>query len=305
MTGQPLVSILINNYNYGRFLSAAIDSALAQTYSPIEVIVVDDGSTDNSRQVIESYGDRIHAVLKPNGGQASAFNAGFAASHGDIVCLLDSDDIFRPAKVSRVVEVLTGDASLGWFFDVVREFDDAGGQRPQKASKHCIGEWDVREVTRAGSPPYIPTATSGLSFRRSLLGRIFPMPELMTIATGICHDVYIKWVALAHDRGWMCGEELTLMRIHGGNAYTAQTEGKKRLRGQVELSIGICLYEHWPVLRKLGIKVLARGLGMLRSVGGLDSEASLRVSGFLRSLPLPTRLEAIARTAAWQLIESR
>lgn len=77
---QPLASIIIDNYNYGRFLADAINSALAQTYQHTEVIVVDDGSTDNSREIISQYGDRIRPVLKENGGQGSAFNAGFEAS---------------------------------------------------------------------------------------------------------------------------------------------------------------------------------------------------------------------------------
>ncbi|MBN1874039.1 MAG: glycosyltransferase family 2 protein, partial [Anaerolineae bacterium] len=103
MVDTPLVSILINNYNYAEFLSAAIDSGLAQTYPNVEVVVVDDGSTDNSREVIAGYKNRIIAVLKENGGQASAFNAGVAASRGDIVCFLDSDDIFLPEKITEIV----------------------------------------------------------------------------------------------------------------------------------------------------------------------------------------------------------
>src|SRR5258708_23497185 len=100
---KPLVSILINNYNYGRFLTNAIDSALAQTYQRIEVVIVDDGSTDNSREIISSYGDRIIPVLKENGGQASAFNAGVEASRGEILSFLDADDSFFPEKISHVV----------------------------------------------------------------------------------------------------------------------------------------------------------------------------------------------------------
>ena len=78
----PLVSIIVNNYNYERFVAQAIESALQQTYSPVEVIVVDDGSVDHSREIIQGYGGRIQPVLKENGGQASALNAGFAASRG-------------------------------------------------------------------------------------------------------------------------------------------------------------------------------------------------------------------------------
>ena len=106
MQPQPLVSILINNYNYDQFLHDAISSALNQTYPNIEIVVVDDGSTDNSSEIIASYGDAIIPVLKANGGQASAFNAGFAASRGDIICFLDADDIFIPEKVDEVVLIL-------------------------------------------------------------------------------------------------------------------------------------------------------------------------------------------------------
>lgn len=113
---ETLVSILINNYNYGRFLPNAIDSALKQTYPNIEVVVVDDGSTDNSREVINSYIDQIIPVFKNNGGQASAINAGFAASKGEIICFLDADDIFLPDKVSEVVNMFQLDSTSDWVF---------------------------------------------------------------------------------------------------------------------------------------------------------------------------------------------
>jgi len=102
---SPLVSVLINHYNYGQFLDAAIASALNQTYPYTQVIVVDDGSTNCSRKIIASYGDRIISVLKENGGQASAFNAGFAMSQGEIIIFLDSDDVLLPGIGQQVVEV--------------------------------------------------------------------------------------------------------------------------------------------------------------------------------------------------------
>ncbi len=105
MTQSFPVSIIINNYNYGRFLPCAIDSALAQSYPDTEVVVVDDGSSDDSRAVIAAYGDRITPVFKENGGQASALNAGFARSHGDVVIFLDADDMLHPNIVEHLQEL--------------------------------------------------------------------------------------------------------------------------------------------------------------------------------------------------------
>src|SRR5262245_22188560 len=103
MREGTLVSVVINNHNYARFLSAAIDSALDQTHARTEVIVVDDGSTDHSRQVIADYGDRITPLIKANSGQASAFNAGFAVSRGGVVIFLDADDALLPTAAEAAL----------------------------------------------------------------------------------------------------------------------------------------------------------------------------------------------------------
>src|SRR5256885_15520885 len=96
-------SIVIDNFNYARFLPAAIDSALAQTLPDTEVVVVDDGSTDDSLDVIACYADRVRPVLKDNGGQTSAFNAGLLAAHGSVVCFLDADDLLEPRAMEAAV----------------------------------------------------------------------------------------------------------------------------------------------------------------------------------------------------------
>ncbi len=114
---QPLVSILVSNYNYARYIGAAIESALDQTYSNIELIICDDGSTDNSVSVIEEYqrkDSRLQFLPKANGGQGSGFNAAFAASRGEIITLLDSDDLFLPHKVERIVADFQAHADAGF-----------------------------------------------------------------------------------------------------------------------------------------------------------------------------------------------
>src|SRR3990170_7987927 len=125
MSGARLASIVVNNRNYARFLPEAIESALGQTYTPLEVIVVDDGSTDESRDVIERYRDRITPMLKSNGGQTSAFNQGFLASGGEVVCYLDADDALLPGAIEQAMKLFErGDlAKVHWPLRVI----DASG----------------------------------------------------------------------------------------------------------------------------------------------------------------------------------
>src|SRR5579862_1223696 len=106
MVTNPLLgTVIVNNYNYGRFLRDAIDSALCQSYRHKQVIVVDDGSTDNSRDVMATYKDQIIAIAKENEGQASAFNLGYAHSRGDVVVFLDADDLLMPTALEKAVAV--------------------------------------------------------------------------------------------------------------------------------------------------------------------------------------------------------
>jgi glycosyltransferase involved in cell wall biosynthesis len=211
----PLVSIVINNYNYGRFVADAIDSALEQTYSNREVIVVDDGSQDNSRDVISSFGNRVKAVFKSNGGQSSAFNAGFAESSGDVICFLDSDDVFLPTKVQRVVDGLaTG--PLGWCFHHVQWSDTSLRPMFTPPIPYSTGRYDFRSELLEGKCTFAPPATSGLAFTRNLLNRLMPIPEIITITS----DNYLKLSSLALEPGYFIAEQYALQRMHGENLYT-------------------------------------------------------------------------------------
>lgn len=188
-----LVSVIVNNYNYGRFLRQAIDSALNQTYSHVEVIAVDDGSTDNSREIIASYGDQIIPVLKENGGQASAFNAGFAVSQGELISFLDADDYLFADTIERIVSVWKpGIAKVQYYLDVVDTKGNFLGTYPPQERRLDNGEVlpILLEKGRYETP-----VTSGNSFNRSGLNKIFPIPEtkfqisadsyLVTLATDL------------------------------------------------------------------------------------------------------------------------
>lgn len=225
MRDKPLVSILINNYNYGRFLREAIDSALNQTYSDTEVIVVDDGSTDDSQEIIASYGEKIIPVFKENGGQASAFNAGFAVSKGDLICLLDSDDVWLPNKVEATVEATSRypEATLIYHrvqpIDVHRAF--IGEPKPETILNGQICERVVRSGGWWDFPP-----TSGMSFKRSFFEPIMPVPEK---DYRICADSYLG--DLAPFIGPVIGLDnaLALYRLHGRNNWVKTTNSAEEV----------------------------------------------------------------------------
>jgi glycosyltransferase involved in cell wall biosynthesis len=115
-TESPLVSVVIPTYNQARYLGDCIDSVLGQSYPAIEIVVVDDGSTDATQDVLAGYGDRIVHFRQSNHGAASALNRGIQASRGTFVCWLSSDDAFTPDKVARQVATFGADPSLGLSF---------------------------------------------------------------------------------------------------------------------------------------------------------------------------------------------
>jgi glycosyltransferase involved in cell wall biosynthesis len=179
--GRPLVSIVIPNYNYGRYLRVAIDSALAQTYSPVEVVVVDDGSTDTSRTVIESYGKRIMPIMKANGGHGSALNSGYAASHGEIVIFLDADDELMPDAVEQVIKAWRpGVAKAQFQLEMVDEDGAPLGERVPRFDDY-LPNGDIR-ARIAGYGEYPSSPSSGNAYSRAALERLMPMDEVLWFA---------------------------------------------------------------------------------------------------------------------------
>src|SRR5262249_31415776 len=124
----PLVSVVISNYNYGRFLPAALDSVLGQTYPALDVIVVDDGSTDESAEVLARYDRRIRTLRQTNAGVSAARNEGILASRGEAIAFLDADDVWAGDKIAAQVERLgETDVNVGLVYCGIEFIDTQGG----------------------------------------------------------------------------------------------------------------------------------------------------------------------------------
>lgn len=208
----PRFSFVIANYNYARFLGRAIESALAVEWPDVEVIVVDDGSTDGSRAVIEAFEGRIDAIFQRNSGQRVANNVGFARSTGEIVTFLDADDVIEPeyaravaaewaegvSKVQVRMRLVDGEERpLGCVLPPLQ-------RRPDPAE---ISRWTIRD-NEYPTPP-----GSGNAYARSFLEQIFPLgPEHDSSTDSTC-------LALAPLMGKVVTvmEPLVLYRQHGAN----------------------------------------------------------------------------------------
>lgn len=225
---KPLVSIIINNYNYARFLTEAIESALNQTYKNIEVIVVDDGSTDNSREIIMQYGDRLVPILKENGGQASAFNAGFQISKGDIILFLDADDTLKPSAIDKVVQAWSPSLSKVQF--KLQIIDGQSRTEDNYIPSNMMTSGDLLPtLLQTGIYSFPPT--SGNAWNRSYLSSVLPMPEA---EWRIAADGYMLFLAPLFGQIYSINEPLGLYRIHGSNNWSVTQLNVDRLRANLQ-----------------------------------------------------------------------
>lgn len=229
MDKNLIVSIIINNYNYDRFLAEAIDSALNQTYPHTEVIVVDDGSTDDSREIIAKYGDHITSILQENGKQGAALNSGFAASSGDIVLFLDSDDYLLPMALERIVEAFKpGVGKVHYRLQIVDiESKPSGAFVPGTTMKLASGHvW--QELIKVGG--YVSTCMSGNVYSRLALTNIFPIPDDYKTTA----DDYLMISMPFYGEVIGIEDPLGVYRIHDSNQWALTSVSGSRFRRFVQ-----------------------------------------------------------------------
>jgi hypothetical protein len=168
----PRVSVVIVNYNYAAFVGEAIESALQQDTAAWEIIVVDDGSTDDSRQVIGRYAERVQAICQDNAGQCAAYNTGMRAVSGDVVLFLDSDDRLHENALTEIAaHFRQGVSKVQYSLRLL----DATGRSLSVTVPHHLDAGDVsRQLGRGGM--YCSSPASGNAYRVAPLRALFPLP---------------------------------------------------------------------------------------------------------------------------------
>lgn len=217
--GDVDVTVLIDTYNAAHLLPRAIESALTQTYpaNRMEIVVVDDGSTDGTREVVSTYGEKVRYVFKSNGGQASAINEGIRQARGEIVCLLDGDDYFYPGKVDAVVKAF-GEPGVGL---VYTKLDIEDGEGTTIQSGYPPGRWrgSLRSRTLLGYPWGAPT--SAMSIRRSI-ARDFEVPEEIFPTSP---DVFLGSILPLATDAALVDRSLGAWVLHGTNQFLVNPAG--------------------------------------------------------------------------------
>ncbi len=235
---DPLVSVLMPNHNYAAFVGAAIESVLRQTYARVELVVCDDGSSDASPEIIRGYAARdarVRAIYQEKRGGTAAYNVAFRQAHGAVLCLLDSDDLYVPEKVERVVAALRTQAA-GLLVHGMVTVDASGrplGRWPALAAREQ--GWLAPTLQRRGGRWAWPP-TSALCFRRECAAYLFPLPEHLTYA----QDKVISSLLPLLTPVMALDQELSHYRLHGTNVWFGRREDAALLQEWVELDERVC-----------------------------------------------------------------
>ena len=205
--GRPLVSVIIPIYNAKLYLPEAIESVLAQTYQPVEVILSDDGSTDGSAKVATRYCPPAHYRSQVNGGPAAALNQGVRAAHGTYLSFLSADDIWVQAKLEWQMQSLAEHPDSDMVFGHMQHFLSSELDEPVRQTLHCPSK----------PMPAYASGTMLISLEAFLRVGFFD--------TRFRAGEFMDWYARATDLGlksWLLPDVVSMRRVHGAN-HTVRT----------------------------------------------------------------------------------
>lgn len=306
------ISIVITVYNYEQYVGQAIESALAQSHPAHEIVVVDDGSTDNSAEIIARYGERIRAVYQKNRGNIAAFETGFREARGDVLLFLDADDVLLPDAVKNVV-AHWGDGVSKVQFNL--EIIDGAGASMGRTFCEFPENYTPSKVhsdfMRYGT--YIWPVMSGNAYSRDFLREVIPLQP------PVGYDGALNTIAPLYGDVVTVPEILGQYRLHGRNISRHDAKGRPMHFPDFPRQIGFRVIE-FEMLKvhceKKAVRVLAtdpmnneivevnyrlaaRKLGLSYVNAKADTSASLFVRGIYLALTKTTNWKSAASNAIW------
>jgi glycosyltransferase involved in cell wall biosynthesis len=226
---RPAITVLIDTYNHERFIEEAIVSVLEQDFprAEVDILVVDDGSTDRTPEIVKKFEPHVRMLRKTNGGQGSAFNAGIPETTGEIVAFLDGDDWWAKTKLSVVMGYLACRPHIGIVGHGIYEIDSDTGETTTTTPQHA-GE--IRFDTVAGGRFFRQMmcffGTSRVTMRRSVLLRVLPVPESLVVEA----DEFISIMSAAYSAAGLLQQPLTFYRLHANNLFQVRRKDEVKLR---------------------------------------------------------------------------
>jgi glycosyltransferase involved in cell wall biosynthesis len=248
----PLFSVLIDTFNYGKYIEEAVCSVLDQDFpaEQMEILVIDDGSTDDTEERLKKFGSAIRYLKKTNGGQASAFNFGLQHAGGEFIAMLDADDMWLPNKLSRTHQAFVSQPDAGMVYHRLYHWVDGARGDETPSRDHFIAVSGRVPDSRFSLLCYPMLGTSSLAFRRRAIEDLLPIPEVLRTQA----DTYLTALIIFISPVMAIDEYLAKYRIHGANSFhgsadnltRSQLENRIAIRRALTLAIG-----EW--LRKRGI----------------------------------------------------
>jgi glycosyltransferase involved in cell wall biosynthesis len=214
---RPFISVLIDTYNHERFIEQAVTSVLEQDVGDTEreIIVVDDGSSDRTPELVRRFEPRLRLIRKANGGQASAFNAGIPECSGEIVAFLDGDDWWATGKLRGVAEALSSDSQVGLIGHGITEVYSDGREHTELLREIPRFRITSVEGARAFRRRKSFLGTSRMTYRAEILRKIGNVPEALTFEA----DEYLFTLAGVFADVLILRDSFTFYRLHAGNAF--------------------------------------------------------------------------------------
>lgn len=247
---KPFVTVLIDTYNHERFVEEAIRSVIEQDFSAsdAEILVVDDGSTDRTPDIVRKFEPQVRLLRKNNGGQASAFNAGIREACGEIFAFLDGDDWWAPGKLTAVAEAFATSPDVGLVGHGITEVCSDGGRRTELPRKPTLFQISSVEEAKKFRMLRGFLGTSRMACRRGVLARVGSVPEALEFEA----DEYIFTLASTFTEVMILGRALTFYRVHGGNLFQL-SQGDPQATRRKQRVLAALAQSLWEGLERNGV----------------------------------------------------